>query len=101
MDNNISVQVGVGLKPNEVRRAIVKSVSYEESEGSSIGLRKIQMETEDGMKADWSISSYCHLHLEEFIQTQADILAGRITKGTEVTIEYNPNGIMCFYLEES
>ncbi len=101
MGNNIYVQVGVGLKPNEVRKAIVKSVHYEKPSWSTCGLEEIYMETKDGLKAEWGISNICRVHLFEFCKTKDDILSGKITEGTEVIIEYNPNGIMCFYLEES
>lgn len=94
----IGIRVGVGLKPNEIRKAIVKSVSYEEPKWSTCGLKRIRMETDDGLKADWDISTVCHVHQDEFLKTREDILSGKITEGTEVTIEYNPNGIMCFYL---
>lgn len=94
----VGISVSVGLKSNMMRRAIVKSVSYEEPEWSTCGLRRIHMETEDGLKAEWDYSQFCRVHEEEFWRTQEDILSGKITEGTEVTIEYNQNGIMCFYL---
>lgn len=101
MDNSINVQVGVGLRPNEIRKAIVKSVSYINQQRSLISLERICMVTEDGLKAEWEISCFCYVHMEEFCKTRDDILSGKITEGTEVIIEYNPSGIMCFYLEES
>lgn len=98
--SGIYVNVGVGLRPNEVRKAIVKSVSYEEPEWSTCGLRRIHMETQDGLNAEWDYSNFCRVHADEFWSTRENILTGKITEGTEVIIEYNHNGIMCFYLEE-
>lgn len=95
----IYVATGIGLNPNEIRRAIIKSVSYIEPEYSTIGQKEIYMETEDGLICDgWFINNYCSVHLDEFLATSNNIMSGAITKGTEVTIVYNPNGIMYFYL---
>lgn len=95
----IYLSVGIGLKPNNVRKAIVKSVSYVKPEYSTIGQQEIHMETEDGLICDgWFINNYCSVHADEFLHTRNNILSGAITKGTEVTIVCNPNGIMYFYL---
>lgn len=94
----IYVSVGIGLKPNSIRKAIVKTVSYVEVEHSTIGQKEIHMETEDGLICEWFINNYCSVHADEFWYTSNNIICGAITKGTEVTIVYNPNGIMYFYL---
>lgn len=95
--------VRVGLKPNDVRKAVVKSVSCDQPIGSTRGLRRIFMETEDGLstaKDGWCASLDIKVHPKEFTKTWKDIQSGAITAGTEVTIEYNPDGIMCFYLND-
>lgn len=95
---NIQVNVGVGLMNNSCGRATVKDVSYDPCEWSSIGQEKIRMETTDGRICNWSISDYCRIRCQEFCDTRDNILSGKIATGTEVTIVYNPNGILAFVL---
>lgn len=97
-DMNIQVNVGVGLRSNSRGRAIVKNVSYDPCEESSIGREEIKMETMDGKICKWSISDYCRIRYQEFCDTRENVLSGKITTGTEVTIVYNPNGILAFVL---
>lgn len=96
---SIRVNVGAGLNPNSVGRAIVKSVKYDPCEWSSIGQEQIYMETNDGRRCNWFINNFCNLRIEEFVQAREDIKSGKITEGIEVTIIYNPNGILAFRLD--
>jgi len=99
--SKIYVSLREGLKENKIRKAIIKSVSYVETKGSTIGNEEIHMETEDGLTTPsdgWFINRYCFVHSEEFLEAREKILSGEITDGTEVTVVYNPNGIMYFYL---
>ena len=95
---NIQVNVRAGLKTNSCARAIVKDVHYDPCEWSHIGQEKIEMETTDGRMCQWSINDYCDIRYQEFCDTRDNILSGKITTGTEVTIVYNPNGILAFVL---
>ena len=52
----------------------------------------------DGKICKWSISDYCRIRYQEFCDTRENVLSGKITTGTEVTIVYNPNGILAFVL---
>ncbi len=94
-----SVSIIISFEPNEIKRAIVKSVRR-----VVIDQKEIQMhlETEDGLctqSKGWFIRDDCQIHQETFEKTYRDVLSGAIKEGTEVIIEYNTNGIMQFYLE--
>lgn len=84
---------GVEIKPNCFRLATVKTVSYEEAESE-----KIHMETTDGEQFEWGISTYNTSHIEEFLKARGDILAKKITEGTEVTLKCNSSKILAFAL---
>ena len=92
--------MGESLNANKTRKAIVKNLVYLEPE-DEMEIEEIYLETEDGLKTSkngWYINKYYLHQADEFRKTRDDFLAGKIKKGTEVTIEYNQNGIVAFWL---
>ena len=92
----------VGSKPNHKRKAKVSRIFGDQPSWTVMGLRRIIMTTEDGLSTPndgWCNSAECKVHEEKFKKTWQDYKSGVITAGTEVTVEYDANGVvLCFYL---
>ena len=92
------VAIQISPEPNQIRQAIVKSVRYVKISDSEY---QLHMETEDGLSTPskgWFWRTDCRIEQGAFVKTYKDILSGEIAEGRTVTVEYNANGIMKFYL---
>lgn len=91
--DNAVLMAGVG---EWERKAVVKTVSYEETQGG----RKepqILLETEDGVVMVWT---HGRQHSMEFGKTWDHIKNGEIAQGTEITILRNASDQnVAFYLQ--
>lgn len=91
----------VDSKPSNERKAVVETVFCDSPIWTKRGLGRIFMTTEDGLSTPshgWCNDAECKVYEEEFKRTWQDIKSGAITRGTEVTIKCDSNGIACFYL---
>lgn len=96
----VNLAARTGLNSNGERKAIVKSVSFFKPEYTTIGHQEIHLETEDGLSTPsggWFINRHCLVHVGQFCAAREKIISGIIKAGSEITIVYNPNGIMYFY----
>lgn len=94
------VKVSISFEKSE-RKAIVKSVEYKKIEGNVIGQQEIHMQTEDGLstkECGWFMNDLCYIYKDYFLLAKEQILSGEIKEGTEVTVVYNKNDIIYFYL---
>lgn len=89
---SIQGDFGTEIKPDCFKLATVKTVEYKED------VEKIHLETTEGEKFEWGISTYNISCMEEFLRARADILDEKITEGTEVTLKCNASGILAFVL---
>ena len=92
------VEIKISPEPNQIKQAIVKSVKCVKISDSEY---QLHMETEDGLSTPnkgWFWRTDCSIDKEAFVKTYEDILSGNIAEGVTVSIEYNANGIMKFYL---
>ncbi len=92
------VAIQISPEPNQIKQAIVKSVRYVIISNNEY---QLHMETEDGLCTPikgWFWRTDCRIEEQAFVKAYKDILSGDIAEGVMVTIEYNANGIMKFYL---
>lgn len=98
MDIQVRPATKAKLVANVFKLATVETVNYDPCEDIEYGRETIYMETTEGDKCEWKISTCSSDDMNRFITTREDIKAGKIVPGTEVTIAYRCNGIVSFGL---